>query len=131
MEQVVGALQLQALQGGDEAASLLMLSKYLAVRRERPKYFATSHPQLARDTLATGIVRVLPHRDAMGRRILLFRVGRWEPSTTSREEVFSAMILFLELLAREEKTQVSGTTLAAWWPPSREHSLSGSEKYMW
>jgi len=165
MEQVVGALQLQALQGGDEeqlddawrqrarhelgeeeeqtetqignlaaslpcdwplpredkfllkflratsfnqAASLLMLSKYLAVRRERPKYFATSHPQLARDTLATGIVRVLPHRDAMGRRILLFRVGRWEPSTTSREEVFSAMILFLELLAREEKTQVSG-----------------------
>ena len=31
---------------------------------------------------------------------------RWEPSRTSREEVFSAMILFLELLAREEKTQV-------------------------
>ena len=31
---------------------------------------------------------------------------RWEPAKTSREEVFSAMILFLELLAREQETQV-------------------------
>jgi len=92
----------------NQAAALSMLSKYLRARRERPQYFATSHPRLARDTLATGIVTVLPHRDAMGRRVLVFRVNRWEPAKTSREEVFSAMILFLELLAREDETQVSG-----------------------
>jgi len=92
----------------NQAASLSMLSKYLRIRKERPQYFATSHPDLARDTLASGIVTVLPHRDAMGRRVLVFRVNRWEPAKTSREEVFSAMILFLELLAREPETQVSG-----------------------
>ena len=32
---------------------------------------------------------------------------RWEPAKTSREEVFSAMILYLELLAREPETQVT------------------------
>ena len=31
-----------------QAASLSMLSKYLRVRVERPQYFATSHPDLAR-----------------------------------------------------------------------------------
>jgi len=54
------------------------------------------------------VITVLPHRDVMGRRVLVFRVNRWEPSKTSREEVFSAMILFLELLAKEQETQVSG-----------------------
>jgi len=92
----------------NQEASLSMLSKYLRVRRERPQYFATSHPHLARATVATGIIAVLPHRDAVGRRVLVFRVSRWEPAKTSREEVFSAMILYLELLAREPETQVSG-----------------------
>jgi len=92
----------------NQEASLSMLSKYLRVRRERPQYFATSHPDLARATVATGIIAVLPHRDAVGRRVLVFRVSRWEPAKTSREEVFSAMILYLELLAREPETQVSG-----------------------
>jgi len=92
----------------NQVAALSMLSKYLRARRERPQYFAASHPDLSRETLATGIIRVLPHRDVMGRRVLVFRVNRWEPAKTSREEVFSAMILFLELLAREQETQVSG-----------------------
>lgn len=91
-----------------QAEALSMLSKYLKARRERPQYFATSHPDLARDTLATGIITVLPHRDAKGRRVLVFRVNRWKPAKCSREEVFSAMILFLELLATEEETQISG-----------------------
>ena len=43
---------------------------------------------------------------------------RWEPSRTSREEVFSAMILFLELLAREEKTQVVRWSLLYNWRPA-------------
>ena len=43
---------------------------------------------------------------------------RWEPSRTSREEVFSAMILFLELLAREEKTQVVRWSLMHNWRPA-------------
>jgi len=32
----------------NQAASLSMLSKYLRIRKERPQYFATSHPDLAR-----------------------------------------------------------------------------------
>jgi len=89
-------------------ASLGMLLKYKAARLDHPEYFACCQPQLVQKVLEAGIVTILPIKDKEARRVLLFRVGRWDPYVISREDVFSAMILLLEVLAREPFTQISG-----------------------
>ena len=48
----------------EQAAALSMLSKYLRARRERPQYFATSHPRLARSHILENIwISVFCHPD--------------------------------------------------------------------
>ena len=37
---------------------------------------------------------------------MIFRAGAWDPATTSPEQIFSSNFLCLELMAREERTQV-------------------------
>ena len=97
--------------GHQVPGALDMLARYLAARRDRPHYFSSCSPSLAAPALDTGLVTVLPHRDSRARRVLVFRVDNWRPGEVSREEVFSAVTLLLELLAREPHTQVGARRL--------------------
>ena len=58
--------------------------------------------------LSRGQQTVLPHRDALGRRVFLFRAGDWDPAAVPPGDVFAANFLCLEMMAREAKTQVAG-----------------------
>ena len=59
----------------------------------------------------TRIGTVLPHRDQFGRRILIGRGGNWSPSKSKFEDVFASLWITLEMLAREERSQIAGLTV--------------------
>jgi len=92
----------------DYEKSFKMLQRYCAMRSKSPANFAKSLPSLSHDVLACQLQTVLPHRDRLARRVFLFRSGQWNTTTTSPEDLFSSNYLCLELLAREQKTQISG-----------------------
>ena len=46
---------------------------------------------------------MLKHRDQYGRRVVIFRPGRWEPDKSHFNEVFCTGITLMELVAKETK----------------------------
>jgi len=92
----------------DYEKSFKMLQRYCAMRSKSPANFAKSLPSLARDVLSCQLQTILPHRDRLARRVFMFRSGMWDTTTTSPEDLFSSNYLCLEMLAREQKTQISG-----------------------
>lgn len=53
---------------------------------------------------------MLPHRDQHGRRIYVFRAGRWDTQKISFNELFCAGYMLCAMVAREERTQIAGIT---------------------
>ena len=85
-----------------------MLKRYFLLRQRCPQNFTKALPSLARDIFSYAQQTVLEHRDALGRRVFLFRAGAWEPASVPPGDVFAANYLCLEMMAREAKTQVAG-----------------------
>jgi len=53
-----------------------------------------------------------PARDTRGRRaVILHRIGTWDPAVISPNEFLATALSLLEMLSREEKTQISGLNL--------------------
>jgi len=92
----------------DYEKSFKMVQRYCAMRSRSPQNFQQCLPSLAKDTLDHQLQTVLPHRDGVARRVLIFKVGKWNTSTTTPEQIFSTNLMCLELLAKEQKTQISG-----------------------
>ena len=72
----------------DYEKSFKMVQRYCAMRSRSPQNFSKSLPSLAKDTLDCQLQTVLPHRDGLARRVLIFRVGKWNTVTTTPEEIF-------------------------------------------
>lgn len=85
-----------------------MISRYCTARSKFKANFEKSLPSTCSGTFSHQIQTVLPHRDTKARRVFIFRVGMWDPALVSKEDLFSANYLCLELMAREPKTQISG-----------------------
>lgn len=87
-----------------------MITRYFTARTRFKDNFTKSTPFSCTETFSHQIQTILPHRDILGRRVFIFRVGLWDTYQVSKEDVFSANYLCLELLAQEPKTQISGIT---------------------
>ena len=85
-----------------------MISRYCMARNKFKANFKNSLPSTCMDTFSHQIQTMLLHRDIQARRVFIFRVGKWDPALVSKEDLFSANYLCLELMAREPKTQISG-----------------------
>lgn len=78
------------------------------MRRTWPHNFEKSLPSLSKATFGHQQQTVLAHRDKLGRRVFLFRAGKWDPYKTSPSDIFAANYLLLETIVREPKTQIAG-----------------------
>ena len=58
------------------------------MRSRSPQNFQKCLPSLAKDTLDCQLQTVLPHRDGLARRVLIFKVGKWDTVTTTPEQIF-------------------------------------------
>ena len=72
----------------DYEKSFKMVQRYCAMRSRSPQNFSKSIPSLAKDILDSQLQTVLPHRDAQARRVMIFRAGKWDTTTTSPEDIF-------------------------------------------
>ncbi|KAJ8973507.1 hypothetical protein NQ317_006497 [Molorchus minor] len=54
------------------------------------------------------IITVPPYRDQTGRRILLYRLGNWDPQKYTIDEIFQATMIILELAILEQRAQILG-----------------------
>jgi len=92
----------------DYEKAFKMVQRYCAMRIKSPTNFAKSLPSQCASIFDCQLQNILPHRDRLARRILMFRSGKWDITTTTPEDIFSCNYLCLELLAREQKNQISG-----------------------
>ncbi|XP_039278551.1 alpha-tocopherol transfer protein-like isoform X1 [Nilaparvata lugens] len=54
------------------------------------------------------VVSVLPYREQNGRRIMIYKLGKWKPSDYHIDELFKASLAILELGMLEPRAQILG-----------------------
>lgn len=89
-------------------ASHRLLVNYYNFKLENPAFFKDvnlSHLQRMGDE---DIITVPPYRDQTGRRILLYRMGNWDPKKYSTDQLFQATMAILELAILEQRAQILG-----------------------
>ncbi|CAH0726038.1 unnamed protein product, partial [Brenthis ino] len=85
-----------------------LMVNYYKFKKENPQLFENVYPLDLRRLGDSNVIAVPPYRDQNGRRLLLFRIGCWDPSSVAIEDIFKATIFALELGMLEQRTQILG-----------------------
>ena len=89
-----------------------ILINYIRLMRDHPKYYINSlHPDVIQKVYKEKIHTVLPHRDKFGRRVFIWRPGKWNPDTVTFTDCYCAMYMLCEMIALEPMTQITGCTV--------------------
>ncbi|XP_069571983.1 alpha-tocopherol transfer protein isoform X1 [Brachyistius frenatus] len=92
----------------DAELSLKLLLNYQRWRRESPEISSCLSPSSVLGLLNTSYHTVLPQRDHTGSRVLLYRIGQWNPKDWSAFQVFRVSLMTSEILCTETQTQRRG-----------------------
>lgn len=100
-------LKLLRAGGMDVEGAVAVLKNFLQQLNEWPHYFHKAFPPAkAEPVFKEKIHTVLKHRDRLGRRVYIYRPGRWNPDKMTFGDVYGATYMLAELMALEAKTQV-------------------------
>ncbi|XP_072897742.1 alpha-tocopherol transfer protein isoform X2 [Hemitrygon akajei] len=88
--------------------ALKLLSNYHKWRAECPEISADLRPSSIIGLLKAGYHAVLRSRDSSGSRVLIYKIGHWDPKLFSVYEVFRVSLITSELIVKEVKTQQNG-----------------------
>jgi len=94
-------------------SAVKMLETYVQMIHKSPQFFDMAFERFKESHAISQAVlgTVLPHRDQHGRRVMICRGGKWSPTKIPFEDMFCMLWMCLELMAREEKSQVAGLTV--------------------
>ncbi|MFT7812234.1 alpha-tocopherol transfer protein-like [Arapaima gigas] len=92
----------------DGELALQLLVNYHKWRRECPEITANLCPSSVLGLLQNQYHGVLDSRDATGSRVLVYRIGKWNPKDFTAYEVFRVSLITSELIVREVDTQRYG-----------------------
>lgn len=92
----------------DVELALKLLLNYERWRVDSPDISSCLSPQSVLGLLREDYHAVLPQRDHSGSRVLLYRIGQWNPKDWSAIQVFRVSLMTSELIARETQTQRRG-----------------------
>ncbi|KAF5888030.1 alpha-tocopherol transfer protein, partial [Clarias magur] len=92
----------------DVELALKLLINYHKWRQECPEISANLQPSSIIGLLRNNYHAVLRSRDAAGSRVLLYRIGQWNPKEFSACEVFRVSLITSELIVQETETQRNG-----------------------
>ncbi|KAM9460214.1 alpha-tocopherol transfer protein-like isoform 2-T2 [Salvelinus alpinus] len=92
----------------DVELSLKLLINYQRWRRECPEISANLHPSSVLGLLQNNYHGVLRDRDLNGSRVLIYRIGQWNPKDFTAYEVFRVSLITSELIVQEIETQRNG-----------------------
>ncbi|XP_022908326.1 alpha-tocopherol transfer protein-like isoform X2 [Onthophagus taurus] len=85
-----------------------LLSNYYDFKRRNPEVFEGVRLQDLEKADKADIITVPPYREQTGRRILLYRMGNWDPSKVTVTELLQATMVVLELAILEQRAQILG-----------------------
>ncbi|KAM9789889.1 alpha-tocopherol transfer protein [Neosynchiropus ocellatus] len=92
----------------DVDQSFTLLQNYLRWRRDSPEISGCLSPSSVLGLLNTTYHAVLPERDHTGSRVLIYRIGQWNPKDWSAFQVFSVSLMTSEIISMETQTQRQG-----------------------
>ena len=102
---------LRAGEGDCEVASEILIN-YILLMRDHPQYYSSSLlPDDIQRVFDEKIHTVLPFRDKYGRRVFVWRPGRWNPASINFTDCYCAMYMLCEMIALEPETQINGCTV--------------------
>ncbi|XP_056096920.1 alpha-tocopherol transfer protein [Rhinichthys klamathensis goyatoka] len=92
----------------DVALAFKLLINYHKWRQECPEITADLRPLSIIGLLQNNYHGVLRSRDDAGGRVLIYRIGQWNPKEFTAYEVFRVSLITSELIVREWETQKNG-----------------------
>ncbi|XP_037644587.1 alpha-tocopherol transfer protein [Sebastes umbrosus] len=92
----------------DVELSVKLLLNYQRWRRESPEISTCLSPSSVLGLLNTTYHAVLPQRDHTGSRVLIYRIGQWNPKDWSAFQVFRVSLMTSEIISTETETQRRG-----------------------
>ncbi|XP_033855033.1 alpha-tocopherol transfer protein isoform X2 [Acipenser ruthenus] len=92
----------------DVDLSLKLLINYHKWRKECPEISGNLHPSAVLGLLRNNYHGVLRSRDVNGSRVLIYRIGQWNPTHHTAYEVFRVSLITSELIVQEIETQRNG-----------------------
>lgn len=92
----------------DVELALKLLLNYQRWRVDSPDISSCLSPLSVLGLLQENYHAVLPQRDHSGSRVLLYRIGQWNPKVWSACQVFRISLMTSELIAMETQTQRRG-----------------------
>ncbi|KAK2900967.1 hypothetical protein QQF64_014964 [Cirrhinus molitorella] len=92
----------------DVALALKLLINYHKWRQECPEITADLQASSVIGLLQNNYHGVLRSRDDAGSRVLIYRIGQWNPKEFTAYEVFRVSLITSELIVREWETQRNG-----------------------
>ena len=99
--------------GYDTSSAVTLLQGYIAMMRGGPKYFDPAFVdglETVRKGFGQQMSTVLPSRDKFGRRVFVWRPGKWDPEQLPCSDVFCCAYMLCEMVANEQETQITGIT---------------------
>lgn len=84
------------------------MRNYYNFRNDYPELHKNLNPLRLVRLGADDVVNVAPYKDQHQRRIMFFKIGKWQPGRISVTEIVSATFLLLELGSLEPVSQVMG-----------------------
>uniref|UniRef100_A0A3Q4C033 CRAL-TRIO domain-containing protein n=1 Tax=Mola mola TaxID=94237 RepID=A0A3Q4C033_MOLML len=92
----------------DVELSLKLFLNYQRWRRESPEISTCLSPSSVLGLLNSSYHAVLPQRDHTGSRVLIYRIGQWNPNNWSAFQVFRVSLMTSEIISTETETQQRG-----------------------
>ncbi len=90
----------------------LQLKNYAHIRRDKYRHlFANYSPSSVRHVFDSGMIRVLKHRDGLGRPVFVMRTDTWDVAEISINDILITTLLILEELLYSRETQEKGVVI--------------------
>lgn len=82
--------------------------RYCDFKEQNPSIHENVDPLKMRHIGDDDVVTVPAYRTQCGRRMMIYRIGNWDPKKYSLEEIFKATVIILELGVLEPRAQILG-----------------------
>jgi len=88
-----------------------ILTKFYSLGVDYKQYVRHSIPSKLDHVWSAVVNSVSQTRDQFGRRVVILKLGKWDPDLIPVEEWFASTFVLLEVLTKETKTQIAGLTM--------------------
>lgn len=85
-----------------------LLVNYYTFKENNPELHENLNPLELRFIGDNDIIQVLPYREQTGRRVMIYKLGNWNPSDYPVTDLFKATLTLLELGILEQRAQILG-----------------------